>query len=150
VDVIVPVQQVEKAVGVLRDAIPDLEPRNSPLDVRLLDRSSSNIAINVIKPWQQPYREVVRNTHSVSKGGEAYRVPSLEMAIVMKFAAMTSWYRADRDKPRDAHDFTLLVNNNPGFNRAKLAELANLLHTGGGKYILQMARKVQVGETLRL
>jgi hypothetical protein len=150
VDVVVSAKQVKKAVKVLGEAFPHLEAVDLPVVVRLRDRESHDIAIDIMKPAQQPYREVFRHTHTVSAAGQIYRVPSLEMAIVMKFAAMTSLYRAEADKYQDAHDFIRMVKQNPEYDREKLAELGSLLYADGGKDVLEMARKAQAGEKLNL
>lgn len=150
VDVVVAARQVKKAAKVLCEAFPHLEPVDLPVVVRFRDRESHDVAIDVMKPVQQPYLEVFRHTHTVSGGGQTYRVPSLEMALVMKFAAMTSLYRAEEDKHQDAHDFIRLVKQNPDFDKDKLAELAMLMYADGGKDALELARKAQAGEKLDL
>ncbi len=148
VDVVVASKQVKKAVTALCEAFSQLEPVELPVVVRLRDREAHAVAIDVMKPAQQPYRALFRHTHTVVSGDQTYRVPSLEMAIVMKFAAMTSLYRAEKDKYQDAHDFILLIENNPEYDRERLAELGALLYPEGGKDVLEMARKAQAGEKL--
>jgi hypothetical protein len=148
VDVVVSAKQVKKAVKVLLEAFPKLDAVDLPVVVRLKDRESLDVCIDVMKPVQQPYREVFKHTHSVTDQGHTYRVPSLAMAIVMKYSAMSSLYRADADKFQDAHDFILMVRANPDLEKSKLAELASLLYEDGGRDILEMVRKVQAGEKL--
>ncbi len=150
VDVVVAARQVNKAVKALLEAFTHLEPVDLPVVVRLRDRESQNVAVDIMKPLQQPYREVFHYTRTVTTGGQEYRVPQLEMALVMKFSAMTSLYRADADKFQDAHDFILMVQKNPEFDRAKLAGLANLIYPEGGRDVVEMVRKVLAGEKLAL
>jgi hypothetical protein len=150
VRVVVAVKQVAKAARVLQEAFPELEAVDLPVVVRLRERRSHDVAIDVMKPVQQPYVELFKHTHAVASEGQTYRVPSLEMAIVMKFSAMTSLYRSDADKFQDAHDFILMVQKNPDFDRDKLAELGNLIYPEGGKDVSEMARKVLAGEKLSL
>lgn len=150
VDVIVSVRQVPKAVKVLCAAFPQLEPVDLPVVVRLRDRETHDVAIDVMKPLQQPYLEVFKHTHSVTSEGVTYRVPSLEMAVLMKFTAMTSLYRAEEDRYQDAHDFILLVKKNPNLDEDKLSELGSLLYPDGGKDVVEMARKARQGEKLNL
>jgi Nucleotidyl transferase AbiEii toxin, Type IV TA system len=150
VDVVVAAKQVKKAAKVLCEVFSHLEAVDLPVVVRLRDRESHEVAIDVMKPSQQPYREVFRHTHPVSASGQTYRVPSLEMAIVMKFAAMTSLYRAEEDKHQDAHDFIRIVKQNAKFDQEKLAELGSLLYADGGKDVLELVRKAQAGEKLDL
>jgi hypothetical protein len=103
-----------------------------------------------MKPLQQPYRDVFKNARTVQLEGQAVRIPTLEMAIVMKFSAMTRLYRADADKFQDAHDFLLLVRNNPGLDKGRLAKLASTIYPEGGKDLLEMVRKALAGEKLEL
>jgi hypothetical protein len=150
VDVVVTAPQLKKAVKVLVKAFPDLEPVDLPVVVRLRERGSERVRIDLMKPVQQPYTDVFKHTHKVKAEGQTYRVPSLEMSIVMKFSAMTSLYRAVEDKYQDAHDFILMVKNNPDFDRDKLAALGSLIYANGGKDVVEMARKAQAGEKLDL
>ncbi len=150
VDVIVAVRQVKKAVKVLCETFPNLQAEDLPVVVRLRDGETKKVLIDVMKPLQQPYVEVFKNTHRVQVGKLSYRIPSLEMAIVMKFSAMTSLYRADVDKYQDAHDFILLVRENPELDEPKLKELGELIYSDGGKDVVEMARKARAGEKLNL
>ena len=150
VDVVVATKQIKKAVGVLTDAFPHLEPVDLPVVVRLKERGTDDVLIDVMKPVQQPYCEVFKHTRTLSEQGEKYRIPTLEMAIVMKFCAMTSLYRAAEDKHRDAHDFIRMVKNNADIDKEKLSALGSLIYADGGKDVLKMVRKAKNGETLPL
>jgi len=150
VDVVVAARQLKKAVKVLCNAFPELEPVDLPVVVRLRQRGTENVAIDVMKPVQQPYREVFKHTHSVQMGKQKYRVPSLEMAVLMKYSAMTSLNRAEEDIHQDAHDFILMVKNNQELDKEKLAELGTLLYADGGKDALELVRKALAGEKLNL
>jgi len=150
VDVVVAARQVKKAVKVLLEAFTHLEAVDLPVVVRLRERGTEDVVIDVMKPVQQPYRELFKHTHEVHSQGQTYRIPSLEMAIVMKFSAMTSLYRAEEDKHQDAHDFILMVKKNPDFDRDKLADLGSLIYPDGGKDIVELARKALAGERLLL
>jgi hypothetical protein len=150
IDVVVAAKQLKKAVKVLVGAFPRLEAVDLPVVIRLRDRETQDVLIDVMKPVQQPYREVFKHTHRESAAGQTYRVPSLEMALVMKFSAMTSLYRAVEDKYRDAHDFIRMVKNNPEIDEDNLAHLASLIYPEGGKDVLEMVRKARANETLPL
>lgn len=147
VDVLVAVRQLKKAVKALLETFP-LEAIDLPVVIRLRDPTTHDVLIDVMKPLQQPYLEVFKHTHSVTSEGETYRVPSLEMATVMKFSAMTSPYRADEDKFRDAHDFIKIVKANPGINETELGKLASLVYADAGKDIQQMVQRIRAGEKL--
>lgn len=148
VDVVVAARQVKKTVQLLLAAFPHLEAVDVPVVVRLRERGTEKVAIDVMKPVRQPYCEVFKHTHKVTTGGQTYRVPSLEMALVMKFSAMTSMYRAVEDKYQDAHDFILMAKNNSDLDEDKLAELASRVYPEGGKAILELVRQAIAGEKL--
>jgi hypothetical protein len=150
VDVVVAAKQVKRAIRSLCAAYPDLEPVDLPVVVRLRNREAKEVAIDIMKPVQPPYREVFKHTQIVHSEGQRYRVPSLEMAIVMKYSAMSSMYRAEEDKFQDAHDFILLVKKNPAFDKERLSVLGSLLYPDGGKDVVEMARKALAGEMLIL
>lgn len=150
VDIVVSGRQVKKAVKVLLAAFPGLEPVDLPVVVRLRERDSEDVLIDVMKPVQQPYMAVFKHTHKVSAEGEPYRVPSLEMAVVMKFSAMISINRAPEDKHHDARDFIRMVKNNPQLDQDQAAQLASLIYPDGGKDLLEIVRKALANETLIL
>jgi len=150
VDVVVSAKHVKKAVRVLCDAFPHLEAVDLPVVVRLRDRETQDVAIDVMKPLQQPYRDVFKHTHTVQSKGMKYRVPSLEMALLMKFSSMTSLYRASEDRHRDAQDFIRMAKRNPELDKEELAELGTLMYPDGGKDILDLVRKAIAGETLNI
>ncbi len=150
VDVLVAAKQQKKAVQLLIKAFPQLEPVDLPVVTRLRDRENHQVLIDVMKLVQHPYRVVFKHTNTIHSGGQTYRVPCLEMALVMKFSAMTSLYRADEDKFQDAHDFIRMVKANPDVDLGKITELGSLIYPDGGKDVLEMVQKVRAGESLTL
>jgi hypothetical protein len=150
VDVVVAAKQLKKATGILLAAYPKLESVELPVVIRLRDRETQDVLIDIMKPMDQPYREVFKHTQRETIEGQRCRVPTLEMALVMKFSAMTSANRQVEDKYRDAHDFIRIVKNNADIDEAKAAELASLLSSAGGKYILEMIADARANRTLTL
>jgi hypothetical protein len=150
VDVMVAARHVKKAVKVLLAKFRYLEADEHPVVVRLRDRDTKDVHIDVMKPNQQLFRDIFKNTSFVSSKGQTYRIPTLEMALAMKFAPMVSLHRADEDKFVDAHDFIRMVKSNPDIDLNKLAELGDLVYPEGGKELLEMVRQVRAGEKLRL
>jgi hypothetical protein len=149
VDVVVSEKHLKKATRALVAAFPNLEPIDLEVVIRFKERDSGAVAIDVVKP-RTLYRQVFKNTHSVNAGGQTYRIPSLEMALAMKFAAMVSPNRADEEKHQDAHDFIVMVKANPEQDREKLRSLGESVYGGGGADLLEMIRQVQAGEPLVL
>jgi predicted nucleotidyltransferase len=141
-------KHLKKAVKALVAAFPDLEPVDLPFVIRLRNRETHDVLIDVMKPVQQPYCETFRNTHRIQIEGQPVRIPSLEMAIVMKFSAIASVHRKDEDKFQDAHDLIYMVKNNPERDKEKLSELASLIYPEAGTDLLEMLRKIESGEKL--
>lgn len=150
VDVLVAARGLKKAVRALLEAFPHLEADDHPVVTRLRNRETKAVAIDVMKPNQELFREALKHTHTVSSEGQTYRIPSLEMAVVMKFAPMISLNRDDLDKYQDAHDFGRIVLANPEIDLKKLAELGDLVYPGGGKEVLELVGQVRTGGTLKL
>ena len=149
VDVVVAARYHKKAVRVLLDEFQELEEIELDVVSRLRNRKTQQIMIDVIKP-RELYRAAFKHTHGVSTGRLTYRVPSLEMALAMKFAPMVSPIRDDAKKLVDAHDFILMVRANPEIDLQKLSDLGELVYPGGGKEILNLVKRVRAGETLIL
>ncbi|MFO0969018.1 MAG: hypothetical protein U0793_25985 [Gemmataceae bacterium] len=150
VDVVVAARQVKKAVRALLAEFPQLEPEDLEVVTRLKHRETGDVLIDVMKPIQPPHRDIFKNTLTVKEKGQTYRIPTLEMALVMKFAPMISLTRADRDKFQDAHDFILMVEKNAEIDLDELARLGDIVYNGGGKEVVELVRKVRAGEKLVL
>src|SRR4029077_13239672 len=112
VDVIVASRHEKKAVKALLEAFPQLQADDMPVVIRLRDRETKRVAIDVMKTNQQLFRQALKHTRTIHVEGHTYKIPSLEMALAMKFAPMVSIYRADIEKYQDAHDFGQMVLNN--------------------------------------
>ncbi len=149
VDLVIAARHHKKANKALLAAFPHLEPDDQEVVTRLRDRKTQEVAIDLMKP-NQLYRAAFKHTHAVHVGKQVYRVPGLEMALAMKFAPMISLNREDEKKFLDAHDFILMVKANPEIDLEKLAELGELVYSGGGQEILKLVRKVRAGEKLVL
>ncbi len=149
VDVVVADRQVKKATRTLLAAFPNLEAHDEEVVVRLRDRKSGEVLVDLMKP-RSLYRETFKHTHAVSEGELDYRIPSLEMALAMKFAAMISPNRPDDAKFQDAHDFTRMVKHNLEIDTDMLHRLGEFVYTGGGDEICTKVRQVRAGERLTL
>jgi hypothetical protein len=150
VDVIVAAKHHRKAIKALLAAFAHLEADDLPVVTRLRDRETHTVAIDVMRPNQQLFGEVFKHTHTVSLEGQTFRIPSLEMALAMKFEPMVSVHRSDADKFQDAHDFMYMVKSNPKIDLAKLEALGDFVYPGGGKEIVEKVRQVRAGEKLNL
>lgn len=150
VDVLVATRHLKKAVRILLEAFPHLEADDFEVVTRLRDRETREVAIDVMKPNQPLYRVALKHTQAVSAEGQTYKIPTLEMALAMKFASMISLNRQDPDKYQDAADFGRMVYANPEINLERLAELGDLVYPEGGKELLEKVRQIRAGEKMNL
>jgi predicted nucleotidyltransferase len=149
VDLVVAERQIKKATRALLAEFPQLEARDEEVVVRLQDRASHEVLIDLIKP-RSIYRASFKYTHAVSQGGQDYRIPSLEMALATKFAAMVSPNRQDDRKHQDAADFIRIVRENADVDFDTLTQLGELIYGGAGAELCEMVQKVRAGEKLVL
>jgi hypothetical protein len=149
VDVLVGIRGHKKAVRALLSAYPHLTADDHEVVTRLRD-SSGAVVIDVMKANQPLYRDALRYTRAVESGGQTFLIPSLELALTTKFAAMISLTRADRDKLQDARDFMYMIDMNPEIDLEVLHKLGQLVYNGGGDEILEKVRQVRAGEKLNL
>jgi hypothetical protein len=150
VDVVVAGRHVKKAVATLTAAFPHLDVDDHAAVVRLRDRETGAVAIDVMKPNQPVIHAALKHTHAVRSGRLTYKVPSVEMALALKFAPMISLNWADLDKQQDAVDFGRIVLANPELDLGQLAALGELVYPGAGKEIVEFVRRVRAGERLIL
>lgn len=150
VDVLVATRGHKKAVHALLTAFPHLQAEDHQVVTRLRDPETGIVLIDVMKPNQPLYIDALKHTHPVESGGQKYLVPSLEMALAMKFSAMISLTRSDDKKHFDAGDFIRIVKANPNIDLAKLHALGQLVYNGGGDVLVEKVRQVRAGEKLVL
>lgn len=148
-DVIVAAKHHKKAVQALLRAFPHLEVDDQEVVARLRNPETGTVVIDVMKP-NLSYRAAFKHTHAVKSWGQSYRIPTLEMALAMKFAPLVSLVRQDEDNYQDAPDFILMVKANPEIDLTKLESRGELVYPGGGKETLEMVRKVRAGEKLTI
>jgi len=149
VDVIVAERYHQKAVKLLLESYPHLEPVKLEVVTRLKRRNSEDFLVDVMRT-RALCREAFKHTHQVHSGKLVYRVPSLEMALAMKFGAMISPTRDDAKKLMDAHDFIMIVRAHENIDMELVVHLGELVYSGGGAEIVELVRRVRAGETLIL
>ncbi len=117
---------------------------------RVRDPETEKVVIAVMKPNQALYRVALKHTHTVETKGRSYSIPSLELALAMKFSAMISLTRADHKKHFDAGDFIRIVRENADIDLEKLHTLGQLVYNGGGPEVVEKVRQVRAGERMKL
>lgn len=147
VDILVRKKDIRKAVRALREAYPDLQPDDLTVVTRFIDPASKKSVIDVMKPTQEVFRVVFRNTVPV---GDTHDLPKLEMALVSKFAAMVSPNRIRSKKLVDVGDFSDVVENNrDALNLQRLRELGDKVYLGGGAEIIQLVEDILAGRPIQ-
>jgi hypothetical protein len=150
VDVVVMARHHKKAARALLEAFPQLEADDQEVVTRLRDTKSKKVLIDVMKTNQPLYHAIFKNCQRTTLEGYSFAIPTLEMALAMKFAAMISLVRADYKKYIDASDFIRMIQVNEVIDLAKLAELGELVYPGGGKELTEKIGQVRAGEKIRL
>jgi hypothetical protein len=148
VDILVARKYHRKAVRVLHEAYPKLVVVDSPIVTRFKDAATEEPRIDLMKPLQKVYQMVFRHTHQVA---DSHRVPDLEMALVSKFAAMTSPHRQAPRKIQDAADFAdIVVHNQQELDMAKLSRLAEQVYSGGRHEITKLVQDILAGRPIQI
>jgi hypothetical protein len=150
VDVVVAAKHHKQAIKVLWEAFPHLEADAYEAVTRLRDRETHAVAIDVMKPNQLLYRAVFKHSQTFSTEGQTFRIPSLEMAVVIKWVLMRNPEREYADRYLDAHDFLRMLAVNQYIDPAKLEAVGECAYPGGGKQVVQEVRRIQAGEKLNL
>ena len=150
VDVVVAARSHKKALKALLEAFSHLQPEDTDVVTRLRDPEDGVVRIDLMKPTQALFKAALAHTCTVESKGQTYQIPSLEMALAMKFAPMISLNRPEEDRLIDGHDFIYIIKSNPDIDLEKLAELGELVYSGGGKEILERVRQVRAGERLTI
>jgi hypothetical protein len=148
VDLLMAARGHKKAVGALLKAFPDLEAEDTKDKTQLLHSDTRAVLIDVFKPNRPLFREALKQSHTVLAGDLEYRIPSVEMALTMRFAPLIDRDREQADRHQDAHDFICIIKANPEMDVKRLAMFGELVYNGGGKEIVELVRKVRAGERL--
>ncbi len=150
VDILVGTRNHKKAVRVLLAALPQLRAEDHEDATHLRETETGQVLIDVMKANQPLYLDAFKYAHLVEWNGQKYRIPSLELALAMKFLAMISVQRDYADKHSDAGDFIGMVQSNSAVDSRKLHLLGQLVYNGGGDEIMEKVRQVRAGEKLVL
>jgi len=146
VDVLVTKKDHARAIHALREAFPKLQVFDTRVVTRFKESDSAPSVIDVMKPTQDIFRVAFRNSVTVQ---ESYRIPTLEMALASKFAAMTSPNREYEKKLIDGGDFVNIVKKNHAeLDLKKLGSLGDRVYPKGGMELLKMVADVIAGKRI--
>jgi hypothetical protein len=141
VDVMVPYSERKRANKAIATRWPELVIRELSQVTRFLDpadldhEGQPKPVIDLMHPWS-PFQELILKEFVIVDEATQHRLPTVEAALVSKYAAMLSPFR-DRDKKEfDAGDFRRLARANGDHIREDdLRRLASLVWEGGADEI---------------
>ncbi len=143
VDVLVPYSQKSRAANAIAARWPMLQRKELSQVVRFLDPSDPDAdgkpkpVIDIMLPWGK-YQETILRDHVVVDDKTGHRIPTVEAAIVSKYAALVSPFRGVEKKEYDAGDLRRIIKANVSrIDREKLVALANEVWERGGEEILK-------------
>ncbi len=146
VDVLVQKSHHRKAVQAIQKAFPTLQPEDNPVVTRFRDPADGEVAIDVMKPSHEIHKAALK--HTVRVLGTHF-VPTLEMLLACKFAAMISPNRERTRSMQDAVDFARVIEHNKNdVRREKLREYGEFVYPGGGAELVKLVEGVLAGRTL--
>lgn len=107
--------------------------------------------IDLIKDVFPLFREVVKQySVTLREGKSTVKIPTIEAAIALKFAASISPNRGDENKPIDNADLLRLIKSTAKFDEKALLALGELVYTGGGKELVSVVNDMKSGKSVSL
>ncbi len=107
--------------------------------------------IDLVKDDFPLFRQVVTDyCHTILSGNHKVKIPTVEAAIALKFAASISPNRGDENKPIDNADLLRLVRSRNDLDETMLAKLGDLVYCGGGKELVAIVNDIKAGKRVRL
>ena len=147
VDIMVPYSERQRAKKAIATRWPELQVRELSQVTRFLDPSDLDAeghpkpVADVMHPWS-PFQELILKEYVVVDDETQHRLPTVEAALVSKYAAMVSPHRNREKKEYDAADFRRLARaNRDRLRHVDLGRLAGLVWEGGAE---EIGRFVQI------
>jgi len=107
--------------------------------------------IDLVKDDFPLFSEIVqRYCHIIKASKYTVKIPTIEAAIALKFAAAISPNRSDENKPVDNADLLKLVRSREGLDNSALVRLGDLVYSGGGKELASIVEDIQAGKMISL
>lgn len=107
--------------------------------------------VDLVKDGFPLFRAVVEKySVEIKKGQQIVKIPTIEAAIALKFAASISPNRGDENKPVDNADLLRLIRTTFSLDEKVLAALGDLVYKGGGKELVSIVGDIRSGKTVRL
>jgi len=141
VDIMVPYSERNRAKKAIATRWPELLIRELSQVVRFMDPSDLDAEgnpkplVDLMHPWA-PFQELILKEYVIVDEQTQHRLPTVEAALVSKYAAIVSAHRSREKKEYDAGDFRRLVRTNRDRIQAtELRRLAGLVWEGGADEI---------------
>lgn len=107
--------------------------------------------IDLVKDGFPLFPEIVQKyCHTLNASKYTVKVPTVEAAIALKFAASISPSRDDENKPIDKADLLRLVRSRDYLDTTALTSLGDLVYRGGGKELEAIVDDIQNGKPVSL
>ena len=142
VDIMVPYSQKESAAKAIAERWPMLQKLELSQVVRFLDPGDPDSegkpkpVVDLMLPWSK-FQETILKEHVIVDEKTGHRIPTVEAAIVSKYAAIISPTRTWDKKQQDAVDLRRVIKANLNkIDRNKLVSLAGEVWERGGEDIL--------------
>lgn len=131
----------EEIVQLISSSFDEIEVNDVGVAIRI--KKDGEEFLDIIKPegGNVFYRNALSNSTTATILANQVKIPTLEMMIASKFAAMVSPYRDRADKMQDMTDLMRMVKRNE-VDKEKLAELANDVYPGGANEIMQIVQDI--------
>ncbi len=143
VDVMVPYSQKSKAAKAIAARWPMLQQIELSQVIRFMDPGDpdqfgkAKPVIDIMLPWSK-FQETISKDHVIVNPETGHRIPTVEAAIVAKYAALISPHRDREKKEYDAGDMRRILKANVDkTNKLTLANLADQVWEQGGVDILR-------------
>jgi hypothetical protein len=143
VDVMVPYSQKGRAIRAVMARWPMLSKQELSQVVRFADLQDCDSdgkpkpVIDIMLPWS-PFQELILKEHVIEDLESGSRYPTIEAAVISKYAALVSPHRSVEKKSYDAGDFRRLIKaNEKTIDRQRLEKLGELVWERGGEEVLR-------------
>ena len=147
VDFIIRTRDNTKAASAIMKKFPDFQQQLNP-DVIRFSKNDKTV-VDLILTTTPLHKRVFTEFRETRVDNFKVRVPKVEAALAMKFAAMTGHYRNFSKKHKDASDFIDIATNNK-VDFALLKELGDLVFAEGGPQVVQYVEDARAGKRLEI
>ena len=142
VDVLVGIRERGRAMKAILAAWPRLQVHERPEVLRFIDPNeldftgAPKVVIDIMLPKDEVYKTILNECVLIQEPTQ-HHIPTLEAALVAKYAAMIALSREYKKKLQDSLDFRLIaVPNREAINVSELHRLAEFVYLGGGDEIV--------------